>query len=401
MKEKIARMAESLKPDLVKFLREIIAIPSMSGEEDAVIQRIKEEMERIGCDKVWVDPFGNLLGLLGSGTRILAVDCHCDTVGIGSPDTWEFEPFKGDYRAGTIFGRGASDQKGGLAAAVYAAKILKEIGIPTDMCFLVVASVLEEDFEGLCWQYIIKEEKLKPEAVLLTEPSNLGIRIGQRGRLEIKVKTRGTACHGSAPQRGENAIYKMAPIIQEIEQLNNRLPDQLSLGKGSVTVSEIRSTAPSLCAVADSAVIHLDRRVTEAETLQTCVQEIADLASVKASKAEVIVPEYNVRSYTGLIYPTTAYYPMWIMDRQHPLVQCARRAYGKQFSEEGDVGCWSFSTNGVATKGLFDIPSIGFGPGSEEFAHTPYDQVNESDLLKALQFYAAFALEWSSTPLTG
>ncbi|MCK4764293.1 MAG: YgeY family selenium metabolism-linked hydrolase, partial [Candidatus Aminicenantes bacterium] len=387
MKEKITKITESLRGDMVKFLREIIAIPSMSGKEEAVVQRMKAEMQKLGYDKIQVDPLGNLLGTMGGGGKILALDGHCDTVGIGNPENWQVDPFKGDYRDGIIYGRGASDQKAGLAAAIYAGKILKEIGIPGNMSFLVVASVLEEDYEGLCWRYIIEENKIKPQAVLMTEPSNLGIMMGQRGRLEIKVHTRGISCHGSAPERGENAIYKIAPIIRDIELLNEQLPPKELLGKGTVAVTEARSSSPSLCAVADSASIHLDRRLTAGETLETAVAEIENLESVKAARAEVIVPEYKVTGYTGLDYPVKAYYPTWLMEREHALVKTAEKAYENQFSSRGDVGVWTFSTNGVTTKGVFDIPTIGFGPGEEKHAHTPYDQVPEEQVIKAVEFY--------------
>lgn len=397
MKKKIAKITKSLKGDLVKFLRDIIAVPSLSGNEEAVIKRIKEEMKKIGYKKIRVDPLGNLIGTMGMGKRIAALDGHCDTVGVGNTENWECDPFKGAYKNGIIYGRGASDQKGGLAAAIYAGKVLKEIGIPEDISLMVVASVLEEDYEGFCWYYILEEDKIKPEVVLMTEPSNLGIKIGQRGRMEIKVETKGISCHGSAPERGENAIYKIAPIIRDIEKLNERLAVKEILGKGTVTVTDVRSTAPSLCAVADSAVIHLDRRLSEGETMETSVEEIETLASVRAVKAKVTVPEYNIKSYTGLVYPIKPYYPMWLMAGDDPLVQTAEKAYRDQFSERGDVGVWQFSTNGVVTKGVFNIPTIGFGPGREEFAHTPYDQVAAADLIKAVEFYAAFILELGKT----
>jgi putative selenium metabolism hydrolase len=366
----------------------------MGGKEEAVVQRIKTEMGKIGYDKVWVDPLGNLLGIMGTGDRIIALDGHCDTVDVGNPDIWEWHPFEGKYENNTIYGRGASDQKGGLASAIYAGRILKETGLPANISFLVVASVLEEDFEGLCWQYILKEGSIKPEAVVLTEPSSLAISTGQRGRLEMKVKTQGISCHGSAPERGENAIYKIAPIIREIEQLNGQLKSQSILGKGTIAATDVCSTAPSLCAVADSATLHLDRRLTEGETMESCVKEIENLPSVTAANAGVSVPAYDIKSYTGLVYPAKAYYPMWLMERTHPLVQSAERAYQNQFSNTPEVGVWAFSTNGVATKGLYDIPTIGFGPGKEEFAHTPFDQINENDLIKAMEFYAAFVMEY-------
>jgi len=372
----------------------MIAIPSYSGKEGAVIERMKQEMQNLGYDQVWVDPLGNLLGRIGSGNKVIAIDGHCDTVGVGNPETWKVDPFKGDYRDGVIYGRGACDQKSGLASAIYAGKILKEVGMPDCISVFVVATVLEEDFEGLCWQYIINEGRIVPEAVLITEPTGLEIKIGQRGRMEIEVKTEGISCHGSAPERGKNAIYLIAPVIQEIERLNERLESKSVLGKGTVTVTDIRSTAPSLCAVPDSATIHLDRRLSAGEKLETAVKEVQDLISVKTAKAKISVPEYEIKSYTGLAYPARAYYPMWLMDESDPLIHTAAEAHKKMFGEEADIGVWGFSTNGVVTKGVYDIPTIGFGPGKEEHAHTPDDQVRTDDLLAAMNFYAAFVLEW-------
>lgn len=393
MNRQIEVIAESLRNDVVAFLRDIIAVPSFTGKEEAVVQRIEQEMKKIGYDRVWTDSLGNLMGTMGTGPRVIALDGHCDTVGVGNPDTWKIDPFKGDHRDSIIYGRGASDQKGGLACAVYAGKILKETGLPDNITLLVTASVLEEDFEGLCWHHILKEGKIKPEAVLLTEPSDLRIMIGQRGRMEMKVKVQGISCHGSAPDRGENAVYKLAPIIQEIEELNNKLHSPSILGKGTVAVTDVRSTAPSLCAVPDSAVLHLDRRLTEGEDMDSAAAEISNLPSVKAANGRVFVPGYDVESYTGLVTPTKAYFPMWLMEREHPVIQAAERAYRKRFSKNAEVGVWAFSTNGVATKGLFDIPTIGFGPGKEEYAHTPFDRVDENSLVNAMAFYAAFVHE--------
>ena len=395
--EKIENLSQKLQNDLVELLREIIAIPSVNGQEGAVIERLKLEMENIGYEKVWVDPMGNLFGRMGSGEKILAIDGHADTVDIGNPTLWKVDPFGGEMRDGIIYGRGACDQKGGLTAAIYTGKIMQEIGMPDNISLLVVASVLEEDYEGLSWQYIVNEDKIVPDAVLLTEPSDLGIRIGQRGRLEMNVQTEGISCHGSAPERGRNAIYMMAPIIQEIERLNFRLKEDEFLGKGSITISEIRSTAPSLCAVADSATIHLDRRLTRGETMDSVLQEIMSLSSVKKSNAKVSVPEYTQKSYTGLKYPASAYYPMWALEKTDPLVQIAVQAYEAQFQETPNVDKWVFSTNGVATMGSFKIPTIGFGPGEEKYAHTANEQVPVHHLVKALSFYASFVYHWGNS----
>jgi putative selenium metabolism hydrolase len=159
-----------------------------------------------------------------------------------------------------------------------------------------------------------------------------------------------------------------------------------------VTVTDIRSTSPSLAAVADSATIHLDRRLTEGETLETALDQVRALPGVSDAKAEVFVPKYEMRTYTGLKYPVQAYFPAWLMDKSDSLVRKAASTFENQFDRRADVGVWKFSTNGVATKGKYDIPTIGFGPGKEEHAHTPEDQVTEDDLVESMAFYAAFVL---------
>lgn len=391
----ILEISKEKQKNLFAFLQEIVTIPSVGGNEAEAVLRIKEEMESLNYDEVRIDGLGNCIGIIGSGPRLLAIDGHCDTVDVGQRENWEVEPYSGMIKDGVLYGRGASDQKGGLAAAIYAGKIVQEMGIPDDVTLMVVASVLEEDFEGLCWQYLHEKENIHPEAVLLTEPSNLSIATGQRGRMEMKVEIRGVSCHGSAPERGDNAITKAAPIIQEIDALNKRLSSSSVLGKGSITVTDIRSSAPSLCAVADRAVLHIDRRLTEGETLETCMAEVQNLTSVQKAKAKVTVPDYHVKSHTGIEFPIEAYYPMWLMEENHPLVRTAVKAYGILSEEAPKMAPWVFSTNGVATKGLYDIPTIGFGPGEEVYAHAPNDQIRLSDVEKAMQYYTSFVMEWA------
>jgi putative selenium metabolism hydrolase len=207
--------------------------------------------------------------------------------------------------------------------------------------------------------------------------------------MEMEVHTSGISCHGSAPERGVNAVYKMADIISDIEKLNDRLEPRDPLGKGTVTISEIRSTSPSLCAVADGCTIHLDRRLTVGETEETSVAEILALPSVAASNASVTVLDYAVPSHTGLTYPTRKYYPTWQTDVDDPAVLTATAAYQKAFGTEPETGFWTFSTNGVAIAGMHGIPSIGFGPGHEHFAHAPNEQVEVEHLVRCTAFYKA------------
>ena len=391
--DRAATLAERYTPEMVTFLREMIAIPSESAAERAVIARAADEMRGAGFDEVRIDGLGNLLGRVGSGPLVVAIDGHIDTVGVGDPSTWTRDPYRGELKDGVIYGRGASDQEAGIAAAVHGARIAKELGLLDGVQLWVTATVMEEDCDGLCWQYILGERILAPDVVVITEPTNLGVYRGHRGRMEMEVRTQGRSCHGSAPERGVNAVYLMAPVIGDIERLNERLAAGADpfLGKGSVTISEVRSTSPSLCAVADSATIHLDRRLTRGETIETAVAEIEALDSVRRAGATVTVLDYARPAYTGLVHPTKKYYPTWVVEEDAPAVRAAVAAATAALGRPPVVDKWTFSTNGIATCGMFGVPTVGFGPAHEVHAHTPDDQCPVDHLTRAAAFYALFA----------
>jgi len=386
----ILKKAKALEDRHVQFLRDVVALPLGSGDEGPVIERIKKEMQEIGYDEVKVDGLGNLFGRIGNGPRTLVIDGHCDVVAIGNRDNWKVDPVGGEIIDGHLYGRGSCDQKGGLTSAIYAGHILKEIGMPDDLTLWVVASVMEEDCEGLCWKYIVEEDGMKPDAVLITEPTNLNIYRGHRGRLEMKVHVDGISSHGSAPERGDNAIYKMARLIKEIEALHPNLKPDDFLGKGSITVTDVRSTAPSLCAVADSCTIHLDRRLTAGETIESSLKEIESLPSFAEVKAKAWVPDYTVPSYTGLNYGMQSYFPTWVLEESHPALNAATSSFKNIFDAAPKVDKWTFSTNGVGIMGLYGIPTLGFGPGNEVEAHAPNEKIPVDHLHKAVAFYAEF-----------
>ena len=390
MFDRILERAREHERSMVRFLRDLIATKSLSAQEGDVICRVEAEMIACGYDEVRIDPMGNILGRVGSGPRVLALDAHVDTVDVGNPANWSVDPFRGDERDGIVYGRGACDMKGALASIVYGGRIVRELGLGGDCTLWVVGSVQEEDCDGLCWQYILNEGGVRPEAVVIAEPTNLALYRGHRGRMEIEVRTQGVSCHGSAPERGVNAVYKMAPIVADIERLNARLGGEPFLGTGTVTISEIRSTSPSLCAVADSATIHLDRRLAATDTLESAVGEIESLPSVRAAGAQVVVLDYAVPSWRGLTYPTRKYYPTWLLPEEHPLLQAGGAAYEGLFGRPPEIGRWVFSTNGVAVMGLHGIPCVGFGPGNEIYAHMATEQIPIDQVVRAAAWYAAF-----------
>jgi putative selenium metabolism hydrolase len=387
--QKINELSHKYCDYTAQNLSKLVQIKSTSGYEKNVQLELKRQMEEAGFDEVRIDGLGNVIGRIGNGKRILAIDGHMDTVDVGNAANWTFDPFGGEIKDGYVFGRGTVDQKGGPAAAITSGRILKELGFDRDLTVLVVGSVMEEDCDGLCWKYLVEEENVRPDFVISTEPTNLNIYRGHRGRMEIAVKFKGLSCHGSAPERGINAIYMAAKAALEIEKLNERLGTDEFLGKGSITISEIKSGSPSLCAVADYAQLHLDRRLTWGETKESAAAEIQEI--IKDMDATVEVLHYEETAYTGLKYGMEKYYPTWKIPAEHAAVTTGVEAYKQLFCKDPIVDKWTFSTNGVTINGYYGIPIIGFGPGNEVFAHAPNEKVPIDHLETAAAFYAAYA----------
>lgn len=390
MIDDIKNLSQKYQPECAQFLCDLIATPSMSSQEENVINVIRKKMEQFRYDEVTVDPMGNLLGRIGNGKTVIALDAHVDTVDVGNASLWKTDPFKGVIKEGVIYGRGASDMKGSVASIVFAGRIAKELGPAKDFTLYVVCSVQEEDCDGLCWQYIVKEDKIRPDAVVITDSTDCNILRGHRGRMEIGVTTHGRSCHGSMPDQGENAVYKIAAIVREIEQLHKRLKSDPFLGKGTVTVSHIECKSPSLCAVPGQAYIHLDRRLTTGDTKQSAVAEVKDAIKRAGVTADVEVLTYSVPSYTGMVYPTEKYFPTWCEDEDALQVQAAIKAHHDILGATPTVHRWTFSTNGVSIAGLHGIPCVGFGPAPESVAHTVDDSVPIRHLVKCAAFYAGY-----------
>ena len=428
--------AAAYQSEAVELLRELVRTPSMSGREEAVIALLRTRMLAAGFDEVRVDPFGNLWGRIGTGSRVLAFDAHVDTVDVGDRSLWQVDPFGAELIDGVVYGRGASDQKAGMASMVYAGRLLKELSFEGDLTLWFIGSVLEEDCDGLCWHYILNEGLMRPDLVVLTEPTGLEVYRGHRGRMELEITLKGLSCHGSAPERGINAISRMAPVIGAIDDLPARLAGDAFLGAGSVTISEIRSSAPSLCAVADECTIHLDRRLTAGETDEGAMAELRAIldrvAPVPASAGREVavriapdvisVPVFERPSHTGLTYPMRQYFPAWVLPADDPRLALALRARelsrgatskgdrqraaastgsshdGARPSGASEAGKWTFSTNGVATMGIHGVPTLGFGPAEEVHAHAPTDQCPVDHVGEAIAFYAALALLAAEEP---
>jgi len=390
--QSILAQAGRYEKRMVAFLREIVAIPSESGREGPVIRRIAREMRSLAAfDRIWTDRFGNLFGRIGRGPRLIAIDAHVDTVGIGDRRRWPHDPYAGKVAAGVVYGRGAGDQKGAVPAMIYAGRIIRDLELrPAGWSLLLAFTVSEEDCDGLNWQYIVREDGLRPECVVITDSTNCRVFRGQRGRMEIGVTVRGRSCHGSMPQKGDNAVYKIARVVREIEALNGRLRRDAFLGRGTIAVTHVACQTPSLCAVPDQAHIHLDRRLTAGETRAAALREVRQAVRRADVAAAVTVARYDRPTHTGLVYPAESFFPSWCAAADAPQVVAAVDTYRALFGGRPRVGSWTFSTNGVSIAGRFGIPCVGFGPGRESVAHTVRDSVPIAHLTKCAAFYAAF-----------
>lgn len=388
----IREKAEGYQDEMVAFLRDMIRIPSESGQEGPVIARIREEIEKVGgFDEVRIDGLGNLIARIGNGPRVIAIDAHVDTVGVGTPEEWAHDPYEGKVADGMVWGRGAGDQEGAIPSMVYAGRIIRDLGLESDeWTLLLTCTVMEEDCDGLCWQYLHKEEGITPECVVVTDSTDCRVRRGHRGRMEMGLTVKGVSCHGSMPHKGDNAVYKMARVIREVEQLNERLKDDPFIGKGTIAVTYIDCETPSLCAVPGGAYIHLDRRLTFGETKESAVAEIEELLRKVGVEGKVEILRYAVPAYTGLVYETEKYFPTWCAEESALQVRAAVDTYESLFGERQVPAPWTFSTNGVSIAGMYGIPCVGFGPAEEAVAHTVNDRVPIDHLIKCAAFYAAF-----------
>ncbi|MFV2073666.1 MAG: YgeY family selenium metabolism-linked hydrolase [Thermoanaerobaculales bacterium] len=387
----VNRSAAEAAPRCVEFLRDLVTLPSPSRGERLACERVEREMDVLGFQDVRIDEMGNVLGRIGAGPRVLAFDAHVDTVGISNPSRWRHDPFRGLVSDGILFGRGASDQKGGLAAVVHGVALASRLGLADELTVWVAATVNGEDCVGLAWQYLLKETELQPEVVVIAMPSHLGVCHGQRGRMEVEISVAGVSTHGSQPDRGVNAICSMVPIVEGLARLHRQLEiDDPLLGRGSVAVTGISSESPSLTAIPDGCTVHVDRRLTIGETAADAVEQLERLPEVVAAEANVRVLHYDLPSWKGFTYPTDKVFPAWHTPAESIPMLAAVETAERVLGRTPRIHRSAFSSGGCAISGIFGIPTIGFGPADELHAHTVNDQIPLAQLEPAVAFYAMF-----------
>ncbi|MHB8296716.1 MAG: YgeY family selenium metabolism-linked hydrolase [Acidimicrobiales bacterium] len=390
----VRERAERQRGPVVDLLREVVHIPSLSSDESSVVERLAAEMRTLGYDEVYTDGFGSLVGRIGDGPVSIVYDSHIDTVATGSRSEWARDPFEphleGALAGGIVHGRGASDDKAGICSMIHGAALYKELCSNAAVTLYVVGSVQEEDCDGLALEHVLTKTLARPDLVVLGEATRCGVYRGNRGRIEVMVRARGSSCHASAPERGHNPVYDLSAMISEVQATEPLLGNDDFLGPGTIAITKIECETPSLNAVPATATLYIDRRLTAGEAPEEALRQIAELPAVRAAGGTVELLDYERTSYTGMTLGMAKSYPSWTTPADHAGVRAGSLTGELLFGKAPEIGRWVFSTNGVASMGKLGIPTIGFGPGDEAHAHTAHDQCPTDDLVQAIAWYAAF-----------
>ena len=373
-----------VKTELIDFAQNLVRIKSFSGQEEKIIKFIEKKMKDIGYDEVVIDPMGNVIGRIGSGKKILMFDSHIDTVEVKDEEEWEVPPFSGDIVDGFLWGRGSVDMKSGAAASVYAGAVAKKMGLSPETTVYVSCTVLEEDCDGENLKHVFRHLDRKPDSMIICEPSGNKIALGHKGKAQISIKTHGVSAHGSAPEKGVNAIYEMAEIIRRVEKCNEELMKKAG-PRGTLVMSNISSKSVSLNAVPSECEVYLDRRMALGETENAVKQEMDGI--IQGKKATWNVGTLIRKSWTGMEIRYEPFHSAWKIDENHELTKKSVAAYRNVFGSDPDgFDFWDFSTNAVTPVGM-GIPSIGFGPGEYKLAHMRNERCRVNQIIDACNFY--------------
>ncbi len=385
MKSQVKKLANTLETDILRFAQQLIRTKSLTTQEGDLATLVERKMMALDYDDVFVDSLGNVIGVVGDGPTGILFDSHMDTVDVNQPADWQYDPFGGDIVDGMLYGRGSVDMKGALAAAVFSGHIIKQLGLQTGKTIYITASVMEEDYDGETVYAMCRQWERLPDYVVICEPSGLDLALGHKGRAMLKATARGIPAHGSAPEKGINAVYKMRPVLQRVEALNNEMMRQ-EKETGSITITKISSRAESLNAIPAHCEVFLDRRLVSGED-SACISAEMD-SLLDGIDADWEIYDKHGVSYTGVPVVLHSFLPAWEIATDHVLTQACLKSFKLAFGRDPGLIKWDFCTNGVATAGRLNIPTIGFGPGDSKKAHTVDECCETSQIMAAVNFYA-------------
>jgi putative selenium metabolism hydrolase len=386
------RLTPAGRDNLTNFAQRLVRTASLSTQEAEVAELIRQELVRLEIDDVRIDRIGNVIVRVGRGDGpTLLFNAHMDTVGVTDPGEWRYDPYGGVIQNGVLHGRGSVDMKGPLAAMAYAAALVQTQAERLNGGLTLAFVVQEEPCEGLAMRVLVEEEGLRPDWVILGEPSDLQLCRGHRGRVMLKVTVQGRSSHGSQPHLGQNAVYFAAGLIFSIQLME--FPTDPLLGPGSIALTRIESSGPSLNAVPDRCTFYLDRRLTLGETVSGALAQVEALIARETLLAAVEITDYTATSYTGYQCHQQESFPAWVLNDGHPMMATFKQSAAAILGSAPPVTHWDFSTDGVYTMGEAGIPTLGFGPGDPSLAHTSNEHVRVKDIWRATEVYAAFAMD--------
>lgn len=402
------KLIEEIQKEVIKFTQEIIKIPSFTGQEGELAKVILKKLEEFDLDDAFIDGIGNVVGVIRgqeNGATIL-LNGHLDVVPAGNINNWHpYDPFSAEIDDnGNIHGRGAADLKGGLSVQLFTMKLLKLLKNRGRMKgnLIFSAVVHEEAAEMFGMEYLCKQtlpdKKIGCDLVFLCEPTGLNVVLGQRGKVEIVVQTKGKTAHSSIPQEGINALEKMMPMLHYVfKRFNKSLRSHPLLGDSSVTITNLVCRPGALSMIPDECEISIDRRYMPGESVEELLEEFRLLfKEIKKDdpqfEATVYVRKLLERSYTGYEKEVQKYHPPWITDEEHTFVQKTLRAL-KRIGQNPEIKYWKFGTDGSMTSALMDIPTIGYSGTEECFAHTPTEMVNIEMMMQSLEGYFSIISE--------
>ncbi len=378
----VRQRVQAARDEMLEFFREIVAIPSTDSQIRNVGERVAEQMQKLGYDAVWWDQMGNLIGRIGSEDAdvILLYDSHLDTVGVGDPNEWDWDPFEGKVEDGVLYARGACDEKASTPGMLYGLVIARDLGLLPQNLAAYYFGNIEEVNEGASANAFVMTEGIRPDYVVIGEPTDMQLSRGQKGRAEYEITVKGKSAHAASAHLGDNALYRALPVIEAIKARQHDLPNDDFLGQGRITVTDCLVQAGSRNVVPGAVTVVVDRRLTAGEDAYAEAEALREL--LRDHDVEVEIPVDEEPSYTGFVFPLDKIYPAWVLPEDHTFVQA-----GLQLAEalgwSMQAKKWDFSTNGVYWAGKASIPSIGFGPGEEQYAHTVLDQVRLEDIVRA------------------
>ncbi|CAG1007957.1 succinyl-diaminopimelate desuccinylase [Anaerolineales bacterium] len=391
--QELKKRVQENRENIIQFMRDIVAIPSMDGQLKDVGDRIQAEMKKLGFDEARFDKMGNTVGRIGNGRKVIVFDSHIDTVGVGDPEEWEWDPFVGKVEDGVLYARGACDEKGSTPGMVYGLALARDLGL-LDGYTAYYFGNMEEWCDGIAPNTFVEvDPKVKPDFVVIGEPTKMQVYRGHKGRIELKVTASGRSAHAASHYLGDNAVYKMMAIITQVRELDRRMRFGMGYhpvqGFPSIAVTDVSARTASLNAVPDQFTIYIDRRITSNEPREEVIQQIKGLIpDYLQDEIEVEELFYDAPSYTGFVFPVSKYYPAWLLEDSHPLVNAGQGTIEALWGEKRNLGTWDFSTNGTYWAGKAGIPSIGFGPGDEKTAHMTNENVPLDEVVAATEFYA-------------